>query len=636
MPTRTVSRGSDGYRDGARFGYDTATAEPSLDYQQGYEQQQQQQQQQQQIQDGDVTWSQDEQGNWWYQYPGQEAAMYVDPSVAATGGGGEGSSETVAAFDDAAGAILGAETIDPDPVALPGAETIDPPPSSGVPEILPDPEPEARVQQTTAEPEARDLTAAAPAFAASGGGGGGDALEPPRRWRLGSPAAAGAGGSGPGRSPQPRRFQNRRGLRPRVAGGSRRRVRRRQRGGAAREDRVGGSRGRRGGARLQSRRTGFPARAGNCQGGGGGFRGGGADAAARSELEALRLELEARATSRGTSGGCVVRERQKQVVSSDDAGGDDGMPGGDGATPPATPRSPRAPRVARGTRTGTARPRRRDGRWRRQMEDLLVCLGQEERRRSGWAPRGRRGVPPIMAELEAEAEANMAAQMLGGGDTTAADDEETQDEVEDGPAQLDAGGEPPVREVTRSDADVHVDDTSFASSVAFMTDASALDPPGAAGVRGFGFGPTRGVGGANGEGLTTTPAPGYGYGDVSIDGSIHGVEVSGMASVPDTPTAGGAAVLRDISLPDIPAFRVGDELEPEPEPEPEPKEPEPKEPKEPDLPSAFGGDDDGWRDGDDGWNRDDEWNISGEIARDGEAAQNISGWDPQLPDAPRP
>ena len=78
----------DGYGDGARIGYDAATAEPSLDYQQGYDQQRQQQ-----IQDGDVTWSQDEQGNWWYQYPGQEAAMYVeDPSVAATGGGGEGRS----------------------------------------------------------------------------------------------------------------------------------------------------------------------------------------------------------------------------------------------------------------------------------------------------------------------------------------------------------------------------------------------------------------------------------------------------------------------------------------------------------------------------------------------------------------
>ena len=100
-----------------------------------------------------------------------------------------------------------------------------------------------------------------------------------------------------------------------------------------------------------------------------------------------------------------------------------------------------------------------------------------------------------------------------------------------------------------------------------------------------------------------------------------------MASVPDTPTAGGAAVLRDISLPDIPAFRVGDEPEPEPkEPEPEPKEAE-AEPKEPDIPSAFGGDDDGW-------NRDDEWNISGEIARDGEAAQNISGWDLNSPMPP--
>ena len=99
----------DGYGDGARIGYDAATAEPSLDYQQGYDQQRQQQ-----IQDGDVTWSQDEQGNWWYQYPGQEAAMYVDPSVAATGGGGEGRSEATAAFDDAAGAIPGVDaSIDP-------------------------------------------------------------------------------------------------------------------------------------------------------------------------------------------------------------------------------------------------------------------------------------------------------------------------------------------------------------------------------------------------------------------------------------------------------------------------------------------------------------------------------------------
>ena len=104
----------DGYGDGARIGYDAATAEPSLDYQQGYDQQQQQQ-----IQDGDVTWSQDEQGNWWYQYPGQEAAMYVDPSVAATGGGGEGRSEATAAFDDAAGAIPGVDaSIDP-PVVWP-------------------------------------------------------------------------------------------------------------------------------------------------------------------------------------------------------------------------------------------------------------------------------------------------------------------------------------------------------------------------------------------------------------------------------------------------------------------------------------------------------------------------------------
>ena len=87
----------------------TQSAEQSLDYQ---------------VQDGDVTWSRDALGNWWYQYPGQEPVMYEDPSgalgaeVGATAEGGDGAdgAETLTAAGDGdqTGVFYGGEATEAD------------------------------------------------------------------------------------------------------------------------------------------------------------------------------------------------------------------------------------------------------------------------------------------------------------------------------------------------------------------------------------------------------------------------------------------------------------------------------------------------------------------------------------------
>ena len=91
---------------------------------------------------------------------------------------------------------------------------------------------------------------------------------------------------------------------------------------------------------------------------------------------------------------------------------------------------------------------------------------------------------------------------------------------------------------------------------------------------------------------------------------------------PETPTAGGARVLQDISLPDIPSF--DEEILPAR--------------GSPRAFDAIGAGSGGARAGADGaastaTARFDEWNMSGEIAREGEAAAAFSpgGWDLNSP-----
>jgi hypothetical protein len=310
----------------------------------------------------------------------------------------------------------------------------------------------------------------------------------------------------------------------------------------------------------------------------------------RAQLEALRVEVsnaeasasawenrardaerraeEARVRANEANAGAPRGPRGAPESSKDS--GDDGMPGGDAGD--AAGDAVQAARAA-GYRAGHADGTREaasaaEAEHDEQMADLLVCLGEEDRKIERLrALLEARGVDTekVMDEIEAENEAALLASVRGeagedgGGEnfrarTTAGLPDDEEDASED-----DAG------------------ETSFASSVHFMADASAM--------------PADGVGGAAGA---------------RRGGGAH------AERNPETPTAGGARVLQDISLPDIPSF---DE----------------------DAPAEARGGDAGGGDAGDGaasaaTARFDEWNMSGEIARDGEAsAFSPGGWDLNSP-----
>jgi hypothetical protein len=284
--------------------------------------------------------------------------------------------------------------------------------------------------------------------------------------------------------------------------------------------------------------------------------------------DAERRAEEARVRANEANAGAPRGARGAPESSKDS--GDDGMPGGDAGD--AAGDAVQAARAA-GYRAGHADGTREaasaaEAEHDEQMADLLVCLGEEDRKIERLrALLEARGVDTekVMDEIEAENEAALLASVRGeagedgGGEnfrarTTAGLPDDEEDASED-----DAG------------------ETSFASSVHFMADASAM--------------PADGVGGAAGA---------------RRGGGAH------AERNPETPTAGGARVLQDISLPDIPSF---DE----------------------DAPAEARGGDAGGGDAGDGaasaaTARFDEWNMSGEIARDGEAsAFSPGGWDLNSP-----
>ena len=255
------------------------------------------------------------------------------------------------------------------------------------------------------------------------------------------------------------------------------------------------------------------------------------------------------------------QQTERESTTSNSNRGDDGMPGGDaGDAAGDAVQSARAAGYraghADGTREGIAAATAEND---EQMADLLVCLGEEDRKIEKLRELlEERGVDtlPVMAALEAENEAALRDLV----------NEETETN-EDG------------KKSERENSEIG--ETSFASSVHFMADASAMPP-------------------------------------VSPVGSVP--FASGHRG-PDTPSAGGARVLQDISLPDIPAFdedkfdedtggntmTVAKSGNYAAAPSTE-------------VPRAAG-------------SPFDEWNMSGEIARDGEAVTNFSpgGWDLNSP-----
>jgi len=310
----------------------------------------------------------------------------------------------------------------------------------------------------------------------------------------------------------------------------------------------------------------------------------------RAQLEALRVEVsnaeasasawenrardaerraeEARVRANEANAG-APRGARGATESSKDSG-DDGMPGGDAGD--AAGDAVQAARAA-GYRAGHADGTREaasaaEAEHDEQMADLLVCLGEEDRKIERLrALLEARGVDTekVMDEIEAENEAALLLSVRG----EAGED----DGGENFRARTTAGLPGDEEDASEDDAG----ETSFASSVHFMADASAM--------------PADGVGGAAGA---------------RRGGGAH------AERNPETPTAGGARVLQDISLPDIPSF---DE----------------------DAPAEARGGDAGGGDAGDGaasaaTARFDEWNMSGEIARDGEAsAFSPGGWDLNSP-----
>jgi hypothetical protein len=255
------------------------------------------------------------------------------------------------------------------------------------------------------------------------------------------------------------------------------------------------------------------------------------------------------------------------------------MPGGDGGD--AAGSAEQAARAA-GYRAGHADGAREgaaaaEAEAEEQMADLLVCLGEEDRKIERLrALLEERGVDTeaIMAELEEENEARLRA-LVGGEDGNDLGDETRGNHLdgETGNPGDETGGETET-------------ETSFASSVHFMADASAMPPPSA-----------------------------HEPNVHALANDAGGLRVPGGAP-PDTPTAGGARVLQDISLPDIPAFDAdaggGDA---------------------PTGGAGGGGAGEPTASGIPADDRFDEWNMSGEIAREGEAGDVFSpgGWDLNSP-----
>ena len=253
------------------------------------------------------------------------------------------------------------------------------------------------------------------------------------------------------------------------------------------------------------------------------------------------------------------------------------MPGGDGGD--AAGSAEQAARAA-GYRAGHADGAREgaaaaEAEAEEQMADLLVCLGEEDRKIERLrALLEERGVDTeaIMAELEEENEARLRA-LVGGEDGNDLGDETRGNRLdgETGNPGDETGGETET-------------ETSFASSVHFMADASAMPPPSAHEPNAH-----------------------------ALANDAGGLRVPGGAP-PDTPTAGGARVLQDISLPDIPAFDAdgGDA---------------------PTGGAGGGGAGEPTASGIPADDRFDEWNMSGEIAREGEAGDVFSpgGWDLNSP-----
>ena len=322
--------------------------------------------------------------------------------------------------------------------------------------------------------------------------------------------------------------------------------------------------------------------------------------ALRAQTEALRVET---ASATANAAAWEARARDAELRAEDAAaaaadasnknGGDDGMPGGDAgdaggdATQAARAAGYRAGH-ADGTREAHASAAAEND---EQMADLLTCLGEEDRKvdrlRSLLEERGM-DTGPVMEQLKQENEAALFELVR--------DDDDDDDDDE----SLDAGGK--KRRQAGADPS-EIGETSFASSVHFMADASAMPP--------------------------VSP--------------INGGQPSGRANQ-YTPSAGGARVLQDISLPDIPAF------------------------DEDETGEVVGANEGGVLSGTSGENSDgtrfaptnandaattsaatsrtnstphhnsgppafshDEWNMSGEIARHGETAFSPGGWDLNSP-----
>ena len=233
-------------------------------------------------------------------------------------------------------------------------------------------------------------------------------------------------------------------------------------------------------------------------------------------------------------------------------GGDDGMPGGDGGD--AAGDEAQAARAA-GYRAGHA-DGVREGRAAAEAEneedmaDLLVCMGQEDRKierlRELLEERGV-DTAAVMEALEAEEDAQLMelvereAAAARGEPTGVVDEGEDADNLGDG--GLDHLPDGPH------------DETSFASSVPYMADASVALPGDVSVIDDVHVSTPR-----SGGGHVVDPVAVVHHGDISTDdvrGDIlpmTGIVQMGVGAPPDTPTAGGARVLHDISLPDIPTF----------------------------------------------------------------------------------